>query len=128
MMKVTLELPETLYEQAKQWAAITHQDLDTALTDALAVALMPVHTDQQWDKPISNLSDAEILTQAAMHMPSKQGKRLSKLLQQQQENNLSLLEHRELLALFQLYQRLWLRQSEALVEAVARGLRQPLSS
>lgn len=128
MMKVTLELPENLYEQARQWAAITQQDLDTALTDALTVALMPVHTDQQWDKPISTLSDGEVLTQAVMQMPTRQGKRLSKLLQKQRENSLSLLEHRELLALFQLYQRLWLRQAEALAEAVSRGLRQPLSS
>lgn len=128
MMKVTLELPENLYEQARQWAAITQQDLDTALTDALTVALMPVHTDQQWDKPISTLSDGEVLTQAVMQMPTRQGKRLSKLLQKQRENSLSLLEHRELLALFQLYQRLWLRQAEALAESVSRGLRQPLSS
>ncbi|GEM_PF-4063219 len=30
--------------------------------------------------------------------------------------------------LFQSYQRLWLRQSEALAEAVRRGLREPLSA
>lgn len=126
MTEVTLQLPDHLYEQAKQWAAITQQDLDTALTDALTVILTPVHTSPELDKPISSLSDKEVLAQSEMKMELMPGQRLSTLLAKRREGTLSEGEYRELFALFQLYQRLWLRQSEALAEAVRRGLRAPL--
>ena len=126
MMEVTLQLPDHLYEQARQWAAITQQELDDALTDALTVILTPVHTAPQFEKPITDLSDEEVLAQAEMSMPSTQGQRLSILLSRQREGTLADEDHRELFALFQLYQRLWLRQSEALAEAVQRGLRPPM--
>jgi len=29
-MEVTLQLPDKLYERAKQWAMVTHQELDEA--------------------------------------------------------------------------------------------------
>ena len=128
MMEITLQLPTHLYEQAKQWAAITQQDLDVALTDALSVILAPVHTDPELDEPIESLTDSEVLSQAKMEMTSVQGKRFSQLLLQQREETLSATEHRELFALAQLYHRLWLRQSEALAEAVQRGLRPHLHS
>ena len=128
MMEVTLQLPDHLYERARQWAAITQQDLDAALTDALTVILTPVHTAPELDKLVTSLSDTEVLDQANMKMAPEQGHRLSELLAGQREGILSDEEHRELFALAQLYQRLWLRQSEALAEAVRRGLRDPLHS
>jgi hypothetical protein len=128
MEKVTLRLPDHLYKQAVQWAAITRQDLDAALTDALTVAFMPVYSDPELDRPIGSLPDAEILEQSELKMAPAQGNRLSTLLSKQREGELVEDEQRELLALFQLYQRLWLRQSEALAEAVRRGLRSSLHS
>lgn len=122
MTEVTLELPDHLYERARQWAAITQQDLDDALTDALAVVLTPVHTSPELDRPIASLSDEEVLAQAEMKMAPEQGRRLSALLARQREGKLVEDEHRERFALFQIYQRLWLRQSEAAAEAVRRGL------
>lgn len=126
MTEVTLELPDHLYEQAKQWAAITQQDLDTALTEALSVVLTPVHTAPELEQSIASLSDEQVLEQSKMQMAPSQGQRLSRLLAERRERSLSEEEQRELFALFQTYQRLWLRQSEALSEAVRRGLRPPL--
>ncbi len=128
MMEITLQLSDKLYEQARQWAAITQQELDDALTDALSLVLTPVYISPELEKPVASLSDKEILAQSQMQMAASQGQRFSKLLRQQRENKLSEDEHRELLALGQLYQRLWLRQSEALAEAVRRGIHPPLHS
>jgi hypothetical protein len=43
------------------------------------------------------------------------------------EATLTTQEQAELLALMQVYQQRWVRQSEALAEAVRRGLRAPLT-
>ena len=56
-----------------------------------------------------------------------QRRRLSGLLERQREGMLTESERPELLALMQVYNQLWIRQSEALAEAVRRGLRKPLS-
>ena len=59
-------------------------------------------------------------------MKSAQGGRLTELLEKQRESLLTESERPELLALMQIYDQLWVRQSEALAEAVRRGLRPPL--
>ena len=128
MTEVTLQLPDHLYEKARQWAAITQQDLDVALTDALDVILVSLPAAPEFEEPVSDLSDEQLLEQAEMKMLPQQGRRLSTLLAEQREGKLTDDEQRELFALAQLYQRLWLRQSEALAEAVRRGLRSPLHS
>lgn len=128
MTEITLQLPDKLYERARQWAAITQKEMSVALTDALTIVLTPVYTSPELDKPISILSDEAVLEQAELRMTAVQGQRFSHLLAEQQEGSLSDEENRELFALAQLYQRLWLRQSEALAEAVRRGLRSPMHS
>jgi hypothetical protein len=77
------------------------------------------------DKPITTLSDSdkEVLQLVGLKMPTTSGQRMNTLLAQQREGTLSDEQGKELFALFQLYQRLWLRQSEALV-IIAR-IRQP---
>jgi len=59
-------------------------------------------------------------------MKPAQGRRLSELLGKQREGELTESERSELLALMQVYNQFWIRQSEALAEAVRRGLRRPL--
>ncbi len=51
---------------------------------------------------------------------------LSRLLEKEREGELTGSERPELLALMQVYNQLWIRQSEALAEAGRRGLRRPL--
>lgn len=122
MTEVTLHLPETLYERARQWAAVTRQDLDSALVDALDVALSPVHTSPELETPVESLTDNALLAETRLQMPPERGRRLSELSAQRRAGPLPNEEQQELLALAQLYQRLWLRQSEALAEAGRRGL------
>ena len=126
--QVTLTLPNDVYEQAKLWAVMTQQDLSETLADALSVALAPVHTTPQLEKPVASLTDENIRDLCSVQMEEAQGQHLSQLLEKQREDLLSDAERQEMLALMQIYHRLWIRQSEALAEAVRRGLRKPLAS
>ena len=125
--QVTITLPEELYENAQRWARITHREIPETLADILANALLPVQIAPDLEKPISALSDKDVLALASTQMTEASGRRLSDLLQRQREDRLAEAEHRELLALMQVYDQLWVRQSEALAEAVRRGLQDPLS-
>lgn len=124
--QVTLTLPDELYEQAKRWAIVTQRDLSETLTDALAIVLTPVYTSPELEQPITNLADDELLALTQLQMKPAQGERLGELLKKQREGLLTDAERSELLALAQIYEQFWLRQSEALAEAVRRGLRSPL--
>jgi hypothetical protein len=124
--QVTLTLSDELYEQAKRWAAITQRGLSETLTDALTIVLTPVHTTPEFEQPVATLSDEEVLALSQAHMEANLGGRLGALLEKQREGTLAESEHSELLALMQVYEQLWIRQSEALAEAVRRGLRPPL--
>jgi len=124
--QVTLTLSDELYEHARRWATITQRDLSEILTDALIIMLTPVYTTPKLEKPVSSLSDEDVLALSKVQMRPVQGRRLSELLEKQREGVLTESEHPELLALMQVYQQLWVRQSEALDEAVRRGLRKPL--
>jgi hypothetical protein len=128
MIDVTLSLPDKLYERARQWAAVTHQDLDEALTDALELVLAPLPSVPELDIPIESLSDEELLAQTQLQLPAERGRRLSELSARRREDALSDEGQQELFTLSQLYQRYWLRQSEALGEAVKRGLRPEMHS
>lgn len=127
MTEVTLHLPDSLYEQARQWAAITRQPLGDALTDALQVALSPVHA-AELETPVDSLPDDLLLAETRREMPPERGRRLSALSDRRREGDLSDDEQLELLALAQLYQQLWLRRAEALAEASRRGLIDPMHS
>ena len=122
MIEVTLQLPNSLYERAQQWAAVTRQDLDAALTDALAVALSPLPTSPELEIPVETLTDEQLLAETRRQMPPERGRRLSELSARRRDGVLSVEDQQEVLALAQLYQRIWLRQSEALAEAARRGL------
>jgi hypothetical protein len=98
------------------------------LTDALTIVLTPVYTTPRLERPVSALSDEDVLALSKAQMRPVQGRRLSELLGKQHEGELTESERSELLALMQVYNQLWIRQSEALAEAVRRGLRRPLES
>lgn len=126
--QVTLRLPDELYDKARHWAAITHRDIAETLADALALALTLVYTTPRLEKGVSSLSDGEVLALYKVQLKPAQGHRLSELLERQREASLAEGERQELMALMQIYQQLWVRQSEALAEAVRRGLQPPLES
>lgn len=124
--QVVLTLADDLYEHAQHWALLTHREVPQLLTEALALILTPVGESLVEGPPVTALSDAEVLTLAQVHMAPRQGHRFDQLLAKQGEETLSAQEQAELLALMQVYQQLWVRQSEALAEAVRRDLRAPL--
>lgn len=72
--------------------------------------------------PVHDLSDADLLQLATMQMPTWQNRRLHELLEQQREGQLTTEEQVELAHLLRLHDRALLLKSEALVEAVQRGL------
>jgi len=92
----------------------------------LELVLTPAYTAPDLERPITSLSDQEVLALTRLQMPRESGQRLGELLEKQREGELAEDERFELLALMQIYEQLWVRQSEALAEAVRRGLREPL--
>jgi hypothetical protein len=71
---------------------------------------------------VHELSDAEVLRLATMRMPTWQSRRLHELLEHQREGQLTTEEQVELAHLLRLHDRALLLKSEAMVEAVRRGL------
>ena len=97
--QVTLMLSDELYERARRWATITQRDLSETLTDALTIVLTPVYTTPRLERPVSSLSNEDVLALSKAQMGSAQGRRLSKLLERQREGTLTESECPELLAL-----------------------------
>jgi hypothetical protein len=128
-VEVTLTLPENLVEHAKRLGDATQRDVAAILADALEM-LLPTLENLPESRPyptLSSLSDAEVLTLANSKMDAVQNQRLGELQQRGKTTGLTEAERYELLALLQIYQLGQLRKSEALAEAVQRGLRSPLS-
>jgi hypothetical protein len=123
--QVTLTLPEELHRRAQRWAAITQQDLDEALIDALCIALTLASDLPRSSNPIQSLSDEELLDRCRIAMDPAQGRKLSSLLEKQRMGMLTAEESRELDTLIHIRNQLWIRQSEALEEVQRRGLREP---
>ena len=75
----------------------------------------PIHS-------VPELADAEVLRLATMHMPPWQSRRLDELVEQQRAGQLTPEEQVELAHLLRLHDSALLLKSEAMVEAVRRGL------
>jgi len=73
-------------------------------------------------RPVHELSDAEVLRLATMQMPTWQSRRLHELLEQQRESQVTTEEQVELAHLLRCNDSALLLKSEAMVEAVRRGL------
>jgi len=115
-------------ERANQWALLTQRDLAQTIVDALQIVLAPVQHSIGVQPDIAMASDQDVLSLCSVKMKPAQGKRLNVLLAKQREEQLTLTDQSELLALMEIYNQLWIRQSEALVEAVRRGLRKSLNA
>lgn len=83
-------------------------------------------TEPSTDLPVATLSDEAVMALSRVQMDKGQGERLGQLLEQQREHGLTADEQHSLMTLMQVYHQLWIRQSEALAEAIKRGLRPPL--
>jgi len=123
--QLTLDLPREVAERAAQYAEYAKRDVAEIVTAALASTLPSLDTLRQL-RAVAKLSDRKVLALTKARMKPDDDHRLSKLLDRQQAGKLNDLERAELAALMRAYETGLLRQSEALAEAVRRGLLPPL--
>lgn len=124
--RVTVNLSDDAYERASRYAAYANRDLSEIIAAALASSLPSIDAIDEL-QGISKLPDRAVLALTELRMESEADRRLSELLEQQQGGDLGDLERAELAALMRSYEMGLLRQSQALVEAVRRGLIPPLT-
>ena len=118
--QITLNLPDEVYHQAELLAQQRHRTVSEILVETLEIFLLPTA------KPVSALSDSEVIAQTQLRLQPVQEQRLSELLDRQQSGTIAFLERDELQALIRIYETRLLRQAQALNEAVRRGLIEPL--
>jgi hypothetical protein len=124
--QVMVTLPDETYRRAVHLAQITGRDIAEVLADTIEISLQPLGAESVTGKPVSHLSDSEVLAAADAQMKPAQERRFSELLDKQQAGKLTDEDRPELRALMQVYQEGLLRKAQALNEAVQRGLRAPL--
>lgn len=118
--QITLNLPDEVYHQAELLAQQRHRSVSEILVETLEIFLLPT------SKPVSELSDTEVIAQTQLRLQPIQEQRLSELLDRQQAGTIASVERDELQALIHIYETRLLRQAQALNEAVQRGLLEPL--
>ncbi len=118
--QITLNLPDEVYHQAELLAQQRHRTVSEILVETLEKFLLPTA------KPVSALSDSEVITQTQLRLQPVQEQRLSELLDRQQSGTIASVERDELQELIRIYETRLLLQAQALNEAVRRGLIEPL--
>ena len=116
---VTLELPDSLAQQAKAIAALTHRRLEDVLVEWIDRAIT--------DLPIESLPDTQVLA-LCDGQSHEQQTTLSEFLSRNQEGDLGEAETRQLDELMKVYRAGLVRKARALHVAVSRGLKSPLDS
>ena len=116
---VTLELPETLAQRAKDIAAFTHRQLEDVLIEWIDHAIA--------DLPVESLPDEQVLALCDLQMASQQQEVFSDLLARNREAQLNEVEVRQLDELMQVYRDGLVRKARALKVAVTRGLKPALN-
>jgi predicted transcriptional regulator len=118
--QITLNLPDEVYHQAELLAQQRHRNVSEILVETLETFLLPTA------KPVSALSDSEVISLTQLRLQPVQEQRLNELLDRQQSGTITSVEHEELQALIHIYEARLLRQAQSLNEAVRRGLLEPL--
>lgn len=117
---VTLQLPETLAQQAKEIAAFTHRQLEDVLLEWINHAITEL--------PIESLPDEQVLALCNLQMDSQEQETLSDLLAHNREGKLGEAQENQLDVLMQVYRQGLVRKAKALKVAVSRGLKPALNS
>lgn len=118
--QITLNLSDEVYRQAELLAQQCHRSVSEILVETLENFLLPTA------KPVSELSDPEVIALTQIRLQPVQEQRLSELLEHQQCGTITDFEREELQALIHIYEDRLLRQAQALNESVRRGLLEPL--
>jgi hypothetical protein len=123
---LTINVPDEVIQGASLVAAATRREMVEVLQEALSVAFGQLPTSSDRSETVTRLSDAQVLALCEARLPKETAARLNELSQRRREGTHDPSDAAELAAAMQAYQSLWLRQSEALAEAVRRGLRPAL--
>lgn len=123
-MQITVNLPEETYRRAKRLAQLTHREVADVLADTLSLSLPSLAESKS--SSIPDMADDQVLALTELQLSPEQDTRLSTLLEKQQAGELIDEEQSELKHLMEVYQEGLLLKSEALAEAVERGLIPPL--
>jgi predicted DNA-binding protein len=124
---VTIDLPEELHRRAERLAGYSGRAIADVLRDSLEAALRPLGTPADEEPSIETWSDEKVLAVADSRLPLEKENRLRELLDRQQAGTTTESERTELAGHVEAYQVQQLRKARALVVAVQRGLREPLS-
>ncbi|MGK7873791.1 MAG: hypothetical protein AB4426_10920 [Xenococcaceae cyanobacterium] len=116
---VTLKLPESLAQQAREIAALTERRLEDLLVEWIDRAITEL--------PVESLPDEQVLALCDLQMETEQQEALSNLLARNREGELNEAEVSQLDAIMQVYRRGLVRKAQALKVAVERGLRSALN-
>jgi predicted transcriptional regulator len=125
--KITITLPDEIYQRAERFARLANRDIASILADTIQMSIPPVSTEVNNLEPVTVLSNEQVLALTELQMEPEQDARLSELLERQQAGTITENERPELQTLMQIYQEGLLRKATALSEAVKRGLMEPLS-
>lgn len=125
--QITITLPDEVYQQIERFARLANRDVASILADTIQHSIPLIRADVLDLKPVSDLSDEQVLALTELQMEPDQDARLSELLDRQQAGILVENERLELQNLMQIYQEGLLRKATALSEAVKRGLMEPLN-
>ncbi|BBD60875.1 hypothetical protein NIES2109_36750 [Nostoc sp. HK-01] len=125
--RITITLPDEIYQRAERFARLANRDIASILADTIQLSIPPVRAEVNSLEPVSVLSNEQVLALTELQMEAKQDTRLSELLDRQQAGTMTENELSELQTLMQIYQEGLLRKATALNEAVKRGLIEPLS-
>lgn len=125
--QITITLPDEVYQRIERFARLANRDVASILADTIQHSIPLIRADVLDLKPVSDLSDEQVLALTELQMEPDQDVRLSELLDRQQAGILVENERLELQTLMQIYQEGLLQKAIALSEAVKRGLMEPLS-
>lgn len=119
-MEISVKLPNNLYQDVANLAKAKKKSVGKIIKGA--VKKVVAEEAEILERPLADCSDAEVLAVANMKMSEKENRRLSELSDKQREGTITPLERNELDALFRVFQVGNLRKSQAIYEAVQRGL------
>ena len=81
--QVRITLHDEVYRRAKRLAQMSNRNIEELLAQAIELSLSSVGPATDTYKPVSKLSDAEVLELSQMQMDAKQERRFSRLLNKQ---------------------------------------------
>ena len=123
--RVTLEIPELLYQQLKSRAVQTHHTIENELLEVLATAVpigdeLPANL-AEGISPLTVLEDAALWRAAQSRLPVAEAEQLADLHLKRQREGLTEVESQTVAALVQQHERAMLVRAQAIALLKQRG-------